>query len=836
MSALVAPLEVPSAPPSAAAGLPREALLRAIRAACGRVPPLWPLRTYVAVNPFLGFSGQSFATTAATLKRVAGTDILMPRAWYRAKIDAGIVTDDDLLSALARNARILAGGMTVADLKAAAAREPLRLVKPKAVVATVSEVLDRLAGGDRQASCTAFMIDEISKWCAGYFDGGEAAWTMPGRALAPYPAWRATVRHDRNPEVFGITGFRAAIAALPADPVEAIAAVIAALGIPDRAVEDYLVRALFDVLGWAAYVRHLGWRAAQDGVEDDRLVHLLAIRLVWGFALFRERRDEAFVSAWAAAMAEAAALPADSRLGQDPELGIDLTLHLAFEAAHQRRLVAAIAASASRRAAPGRPAAQAAFCIDVRSEVFRRALEAVASDVETIGFAGFFGFPVEYARLGRRRGGAQAPVLLKPSAIVCETVAGGDPGAEARAARRIALRDRIGGTWASFKESAVSSFTFVEAAGLGFAARIALDTLKRPFAPSPALEKTVPRVAPSNGTGLDLATRTAMAAGALRGMSLTAGFARLVLLVGHGSTTVNNPHASGLDCGACGGHTGEANARIAAIVLNDPAVRGALAAEGIVIPDDTVFLAGLHDTTTDVVRLFLEDAPPTVAGPDLDALVADLAAATGLARRERAAALGLPAGADAAIVARSRDWSEVRPEWGLAGNAAFIAAPRARTAGLDLKGQAFLHSYDWRRDDGFKVLELIMTAPMVVASWINLAYYGSAVNNRVFGAGNKTLHNVAGTVGVLEGNGGDLRIGLPWQSVHDGETLVHEPLRLSVVLEAPLTAIEGVIARNDGVRNLVDNGWIHLFALTDDGVVLRRTGPETWISEARAGA
>ncbi|MCB0187394.1 MAG: DUF2309 family protein, partial [Caldilineaceae bacterium] len=142
----------------------------------------------------------------------------------------------------------------------------------------------------------------------------------------------------------------------------------------------------------------------------------------------------------------------------------------------------------------------------------------------------------------------------------------------------------------------------------------------------------------------------------------------------------------------------------------------------------------------------------------------------------------------------SRDWSQVRPEWGLAGCAALIVAPRERTYGRDLGGRAFLHSYDWRQDRDFTILELIMTAPMVVASWINLQYYGSTVDNQRFGSGNKVLHNVVGTLGVLEGNGGDLRVGLPWQSVHDGENYVHEPLRLSVVIEAPLPAITDVIA------------------------------------------
>jgi uncharacterized protein YbcC (UPF0753/DUF2309 family) len=151
-----------------------------------------------------------------------------------------------------------------------------------------------------------------------------------------------------------------------------------------------------------------------------------------------------------------------------------------------------------------------------------------------------------------------------------------------------------------------------------------------------------------------------------------------------------------------------------------------------------------------------------------------------------------------------------------------VVAPRECSAGLDLGGRSFLHSYVWHNDPGFGVLELIMTAPMVVTSWISLQYYASTVDNRVFGAGNKTLHNVVGRVGVYEGNGGDLRAGLPWQSVHDGERYQHEPLRLSVVIAAPIDAMNGVLRKHDMVRALCDNGWVQLLAMDDAGRITHR--------------
>jgi len=329
-----------------------------------------------------------------------------------------------------------------------------------------------------------------------------------------------------------------------------------------------------------------------------------------------------------------------------------------------------------------------------------------------------------------------------------------------------------------------------------------------------AKDEPAPRFDPP----LDGETRVNAAETVLRAMSLTDGFGRVVLLAGHGANVVNNPHASGLHCGACGGYSGEVNARLLAQLLNDAEVRTGLVDRGIEVPADTLFVAALHDTTTDSVTLYDQDTDAAGHAEDLEQVRQWLAAAGKLTRTERA--LRLPrARAEDDIPARARDWAEVRPEWALAGCKAFIAAPRGRTTGRSVEGRAFLHDYDWQQDadNGFGVLELIMTAPVVVASWISLQYYGSTVAPAAFGSGNKLLHNVVGGIGVFEGNGGLLRAGLPWQSVHDGEDYVHEPLRLSVCIEAPRDAMNDVLRRHEGVRELFDNRWLHLFAVDDEG-------------------
>jgi uncharacterized protein YbcC (UPF0753/DUF2309 family) len=404
--------------------------------------------------------------------------------------------------------------------------------------------------------------------------------------------------------------------------------------------------------------------------------------------------------------------------------------------------------------------------------------------------------------------------------------------------RRLALQWRQ--RWNDLRGSAASAFSFVEACGLAYGVKLLAACLPGEGAPARWEDTGLPKAARGACPRLDVdaAPGAAIAAKVLGAMGLVDGFAPLVLLAGHGSRTANNPHAAGLDCGACGGQTGEVNARALAELLNRADVRDVLASgHGIAIPADTRFVPGLHVTTTDDLLLFDTDG---VAPDALARLRRALVMAGDAARAERAPSLGLDGLAGEtlakAVRRRANDWSEVRPEWGLANNAAFVAAPRARTRHLKLDGRVFLHDYDAARDADGAVLELILTAPMVVAHWINFQYHASTLDNRRWGSGDKTLHNVVGgRIGVFEGNGGDLRLGLPLQSLHDGTQGRHVPLRLSVFVEAPRAAIDAVIAKHAVVRDLVANGWLHLFAI-DAGAVWRWAGERRWETVAQEAA
>lgn len=759
----------------------RDAGDEAVRA----IPPAWPLTATVAVNPFLGQRAEPLEKTAARLARIAGVRLAAPRSHYAAKIATGEIADEDLLAALSDKEP--QGRIDLAGLKAAATEAQA----PIAPLPTVADLCAQATGRD----WPSLVLERIGTFAAGYFDEGQALWGVSRRG-GLYAAWRAFASHDLTPEIHGLTSFGAHVAETPETARAAIERAATSLGLGGTP-GTYFHQLLLGLGGWAQYARHLLFRAELEGGNDDTALDLLAVRLVFEEALYAHHK--ALVEEnWQKVRRQHA-----EPLKADLDMVIDGLLLAAAEHASQRKLASSLNPISPLAEPDERPILQAAFCIDVRSEVFRRSLESLDTGVRTLGFAGFFGLGTGHKGFASDVTERRLPVLLKPSVFSCSAV--GDEGKSDKVARFRARALRAVGR---FRLAAVSSFAFVEAMGPLYGAKLLRDSLR-------LVKKTTDKARPQWTTALDLETRAGMAETVLRAMSLTERFARFVLLCGHGANVVNNPFASALHCGACGGYAGDVNARLLAALLNDQAVRERVAEKGIAIPNDTVFLAGLHDTTTDAVTLFDEDIPVDVDGAGLHDIRRWLDEAGRLTREERARRL--PRASVNSIVARSRDWAEVRPELGLAGCRAFIAAPRARTQSQPLDGQVFLHDYVWSKDREFKVLELILTAPVVVASWINLQYFGSVVAPSLFGSGNKLLHNVVGGIGVFEGNGGNLRAGLPWQSVHDGKALLHDPLRLTVAIEAPVEAITRVLETHADVRNLFDNGWLSLFALDENG-------------------
>ena len=809
-----------------------------IAAAASLIAPTWPLDQFIAVNPYWGWLSTPAPEAAARLGVLAGTRLTMPRSWFREQWLAGTFGRTHIGAAL------LAGGQPALQLTAQTDEivRSLELATPGvprlALVTDVRGAADTPRPGQ---TWSELVTHQISQHCAAYFDRQQATWTIDTSA-GLYGSWRGHLATDHGlPWRHGRAEVERRIAALPVSPTALIAAALDALGLPEAGRQPYLSAVLMSINGWAAWCAYDRWQARLAGGDDDEIVHLLAVRLAWEWLLHADAPwvlpGGVQLGDWAAQWASYSRSAAELQAVQNT----DWVLQHALELSYQQPLIAGL-----RRAAPETlpvpPAVQAAFCIDVRSEVFRRALEASHPGIQTCGFAGFFGLPISYSPLGSALTRPQLPGLLQPARQVTESAGSGEKGAalgqKLAGQRRSALRWRE--RWARFHTAPASTFSFVESVGLLYAGK--LLAASRPSAATPARwedtglpAKTAADLRPRLPYGDDPAAAAALVRGVLSAMGLVRDFAPLVVLTGHGSQSANNPHAAGLDCGACGGQTGEVNARVLADLLNDPAVRDHLRVLGIDLPAGTHVLPALHNTTTDQVVLYDTADVPEALRPLLEQLQGWLRTAGEQARKERAPRLGLghltdrPGVLKRAVLERANDWAQVRPEWGLADNAAFIVAPRRRSRHLNLGGRSFLHDYDWRADTDLSILTLIMTAPMVVTHWINMQYHASAVDNARYGSGNKTLHNVVGGhIGVFEGNGGDLRIGLPTQSLHEGRTLRHTPLRLSVFIEAPRASIDAVMSGHETVRHLVDNQWLHLFRIGPDGADIEHYQHGTW--------
>ncbi|HAT1945490.1 TPA: DUF2309 domain-containing protein, partial [Legionella pneumophila] len=469
--------------------------------------------------------------------------------------------------------------------------------------------------------------------------------------------------------------------------------------------------------------------------------------------------------------------------------------------------------------------AQMVFCIDVRSEPFRRCIEKLGH-YETLGFAGFFGLPVSIRDYDGETIKDSCPVLLNPRFNIHEKAIAANEHCIEHHEKGKEFKNILNRVYQQLKYNFSTPFALVESLGIWcgitmllksciplFARRINKD-LNEMICPSIQTQPVFELDLLDKEAGISLQEQIAYAEMALRLMGLTDNFAKLVIFCGHGSSTQNNPYASALDCGACGGNQGGKNAQLLASILNKITVRRALAENGINIPQDTLFYGAQHDTTTDEVEIYHSNVSQFIHQDILDQLRTDLNMAKHNNNLERINYLNSIDCAEKDIARRSTDWSETRPEWGLARNAAFIVAPRQLTKNINLEGRCFLHSYDWSQDKDGALLETILTAPMVVAQWINTQYLFSTIDNVAYGSGSKITHNVAGKIGVMQGNASDLMHGLPLQSVmsHDDKSF-HEPQRLLTIVYAPREIISGLVEKHDILKTLFFNEWVHLVAI-----------------------
>ncbi|CCH53792.1 hypothetical protein BN8_02915 [Fibrisoma limi BUZ 3] len=651
---------------------------------------------------------------------------------------------------------------------------------------------------------------QVIKWSMVFMDDGQATITMPNRHKGFYRAWKDLARFDDQLHQHNRAA-KAWLKALPEKAEDALLLSLDRLNVPKAEHESFLKQTLTYLPGWAGYIK---WRAQEQSASHvanpATLADFLAVRLAITCVMWPE----------------AGRKPLGSQRPQGTVSQTVARLENA-ETTYRNALLETLMNSAHHLARPTkRPDAQLVFCIDVRSEPFRRRLEALGA-YETLGFAGFFGLPVRLHDFSTGKAHDACPVLLKPRHDIHEKPVADHAGQVIRFQRGKRIMTLLKGFYEDLKYNFATPFALVETLGavcgllmLGRTLapvvsangrRMLNETVRPPLPTEPDVEGAHPE------HGIALNEQATYAETALRLMGLTRNFGKLVVFCGHGAATQNNPYASALDCGACGGNHGGPNARILATLLNTPQVRARLAENGIRIPIHTVFMAAEHNTTTDAVTLYEAADADRYHLPVLLRLKRDLAAAQAANSAARYQTFGPSAdGRDPMreTLRRSSDWAEVRPEWGLARNAALIVGPRWLTQDLDLEGRCFLHSYNWEQDTDLSSLQTILTAPMIVAQWINSQYLFSTLDNVAYGSGSKITHNVAGKLGVMQGNASDLMQGLPLQSVNrTDDTPYHEPQRLLTVVYAPRHCIDMIIQSQGKLQTLFLNGWVTLVAI-----------------------
>lgn len=762
---------------------------------------------------------------------------------------------------------------------------------PEERVRSHREVLLAVTGED----CSVLVHRVLIRACAAFLDEGVAPWPMPERHLGLYAAWRVLKLRGMGVLPPWLKGLREELARSESLGWTAESVVLAALdelGVPEPQWEEYLVRVLLALPGWAGMFHRLETHPEDraPGAPPARLVDFLAVHLTLeryalkdvarrrlgytgplsGLLEHARRRESSqapaptpppeaqswllFQLAQVAGLSapEVEALPVARRqalLAQVSAFDSQARRRVwqeAYEHHYRMQVLQGLAQSRQRPAelrTVRQPRFQVLFCIDDREEAIRRHFEERSPAHETFGVAGFFGVAVDYRGLDDGGPASLCPVVVSPAHEVHER-----PHPEHL--HRARARARLRALWARFDHwlhsgtrSLVLGWLFTHILGLlaplALVGRVLMPRttarlrrrLTEQVLPAPRTQLTTLRaeeLASLTGKPVGFTTqeKADRVAATLQNVGLVEGFAPLVLLLGHGSVSVNNPHLSAYDCGACGGRHGGPNARLFADMANRPEVRAALRERGILIPEGTWFLGGMHNTATEEIDLYDVEHVPAALQGELEALKQELQAARALSAHERCRRFAsapedpTPEQALHHVEERAEDLSQARPELGHVTNAACIVGRRSLSRGLFLDRRAFLVSYDPTRDATGSILERILLAVGPVGAGINLEYYFSCVDNDRYGCGTKLPHNITGLLGVMDGVESDLRTGLPRQMIE-----IHEPVRLLVVVEASVATLSALYERQPPLRELIGNEWIQLVSVDPETGAMARFTP-----------
>jgi len=722
----------------------------------------------------------------------------------------------------------------------------------------------------------------LIRFCAAFVDQGFSRWPLPNRADGFFRAFLSLYGGESSlPDLWleDLPTELSRLAQTRVSPLESIVESLELLGVDESEWQPFVTGTLLALRGWAGMIHQVELRSdsVAHAIPHGSLLEFLAVRLILErLALAWLAKDALGYDGPLASLRHAAgaAAPKSVAIGVDqrayqvfhlaqvlgwlpqqlaalsksewaalvteieafPALERRRIYHAAYERRYRVQTLDALSLHSQRSRGRVRGARfQVICCLDEREESLRRHLEEVAHDVETFGAAGFFSVPMYYRGAANAHHVPLCPIVVRPQHWVEETVAEQASDvhtsrAKARKALGMASHQVHLGS-RTFTGGALLTAGFGALASIPLVARILFPRLtarvlrgfsqfvQPPLQTQLALERSELSPGPEPGhIGFSLDEMVNMADRLLRDIGLTDSFARLVLVLGHESNSLNNPHNSAYNCGACGGSSGGPNARAVAQMLNDPRVRKQLQERGINVPAETVFIGGWHNTCNDRVLYSDLDRLPASHLHEFARIREQMEEACDRNAHERcrrfiSAPLNMPfPAARRHVEARSEDLAQTRPECGHATNALCIVARRSRTRGLYMDRRAFLASYDPTADDADgTILTRLLQAAVPVCGGINLEYYFSYVDNLGYGCGTKLPHNVTSLLGIMDGAASDLRTGLPWQMVE-----IHEPVRLLFIIETTPQMLLQIMDRNPAIGQLCRNGWVQVATLSPD--------------------
>lgn len=745
------------------------------------------------------------------------------------------------------------------------------------------DLLFEVTGEDSDAKVNELLI----RFSAAFLDQGMARWTLPNREAGFFKSFCSLYRvSGGSPDWcrLGLAGELSRLEDHAITPLESVAESLRLLGVEEAEWEEFISATLLALRGWAGMIRQMELRADRVRVPapPGSLTEFLAIRLILKrLALaeiakrtlgeevpldrlrdtLRSRLEErdtldtdqrafvvfqlAQVCGWSPPVLLRMSKQVWSLLVAEIEAFSELERRRVFHSAYERKFrqqtVDALALHVKGPAERVRaPKFQAVFCIDEREESMRRHLEEVAPQTETFGAAGFFNVPIYYRGAGDAHFVPLCPIVIRPQHWLVEDVSFTQGGSAQRRAKtrkaigsashrmHVGSRSAAGGAFLTASLGVLASIPLVARVLFprltAWIRGTASSLVRPPESTQLRLERLTPNPGPDDDhIGLSLEEMTNNAERLLRDIGLTTGFARLVMIIGHGSNSLNNPHRSAYECGACGGNAGAPNARAAAQILNDLRVRNGLFNRGLVVPRDTVFVGGYHNTCNDSLTFSDLDRLPYSHQAEFSEFQRSIEEACNRNAHERCRRfmsaplnMSFPV-ARRHVEERAEDLAQARPECGHATNAICIVGRRERTRGLYLDRRAFLVSYDPKADDkDGTILTRLMSAVVPVCGGISLEYYFSYIDSVGWGCGTKLPHNITSLLGVMDGAASDLRTGLPWQMVE-----IHEPVRLLIVIETTPEKFSAIMDRFEGIGKACRHGWVQVVTWDPDSAAMQ---------------